>query len=211
MGFLQGRPWPRFIAGLIGLVGFQGTFRVGKGASSSFSLIGVSIGVSSLSGLTLQLSLGQKQGFTDVLLNLVSPLRSYTQHVLFSTASKQQGPVHLPLLRHIRTLELSGRLYTKVVLGPLQWFKALLTVYLARSLTISAIAFYIIAAYSIIDGARGSRLLILRQAPQTKRVGTSPSGPAVLLMAFMAIYRASSFQMPLYSSIIIQQAFYRAR
>ena len=138
-----------------------------------------------------------------MLLKLVGPLESYTQHILFSTASRQQGPFQLPLLRHIRTLELSGRLYTKVVLGPLRQYRALLTVYLAHSLTISAITFYIIAAYSIIDGVGGFRLLILRQALQTKRVGTSPSRPAVLLIAFTAICRASSFQISLYLSIII--------
>jgi hypothetical protein len=33
---------------------------------------------------------------------------------------------------------------------------------LARNLTISAITFYIIATYSIIDGIGGPRLLILR-------------------------------------------------
>ena len=62
----------------------------------------------------------------------------------------------------MRTLELSGRSYTKVILGPLWWFRALLTVYLAHNLTILAITFYITAARSIIDGAGGSRLLILR-------------------------------------------------
>jgi hypothetical protein len=45
----------------------------------------------------------------------------------------------------MRTLELSGRLYTRVILNPLQWYRALLTVYLACNLTISAIAFYITA------------------------------------------------------------------
>ena len=63
-----------------------------------------------------------------MLLKLVGSLKSYTQYVLFSTASRRQGPVHLPLLRHTRTLELSGRSYTKVVLGPLRWYRALLTV-----------------------------------------------------------------------------------
>ena len=140
----------------------------------------------------------------DVLLKLVRPLGSYTQYVSFSTASKRQGPVYLPLLRYIMTLELSGRSCTKVILGPLRQYRALLIVYLARSLTILAIAFYIIAAYSIIDGVGGSRLLILRQAPQTKRVGTSLSRLVVLLIAFTAIYRASSFQISLYLSIIIQ-------
>ena len=144
----------------MGLVSFQGTFRVGKGASSSsnsavtssLSSLVVTSSLSSLavtsssSSLTLQVSLGQKQGFIDVLLKLVSPLKSYIQHVLFSIASKQQGPVYLPLLRYIRTLELSGRLYTKVVLGLLQQCRALLTVCLARNLTILAITFHIIAA-----------------------------------------------------------------
>ena len=142
IGFFRGRPQLRFTAGLAGLVSLRGTSRVGKGASSLSSLAGAS----NSSSLTSQVFLGRKQGFIDVLLKLVRPLGSYTQHVLFSTASKQQGPVHLPLLRYIRTLELSGRLCIKVVLGPLRQYKALLTVYLARNLTILAIAFYIIAA-----------------------------------------------------------------
>ena len=146
-----------------------------------------------------------------MLLKLVRLLGSYTQYVLFSTASKQQGLVYLLLLRYIRTLELSRRLYTKVVLGPLRQYRALLIVCLAYSLTISAIAFCIAAAYSVINRAGGSRLLILGQAPQTKRVGTSLFGLAVLLMAFTAIYRASSFQISLHLSIIIQQALYKAR
>ena len=161
IGCFQGRPRLRFIVGLTGLVSSLGTSRVDGGASNSSS----SAVASSSSSLTLQVFSGQKQGFTDVLLNLVGPLGSYTQHVLFSTASKQQGPVYLPLLRHIRTLELSGRSYTKVVLGPLRQYRALLTVYLARSLTILAITFRITAARSVIDGVEGPRLLILRQAP----------------------------------------------
>jgi len=47
MGFLWGRPRPRFIAGLVGLVGFWGTSRVGKGASS-LSNSAVASGSSSL-------------------------------------------------------------------------------------------------------------------------------------------------------------------
>ena len=47
MGFLQGRPWPRFTVGLAGLVGFWGTSRVGIDASS----LSNSAGASSLSSL----------------------------------------------------------------------------------------------------------------------------------------------------------------
>ena len=68
----------------------------------------------------------------------------------------------MPLLRHIRTLELSGRLCTEVILGPLQWCRALLTAYLAHNLTILAIAFRITAAHSVMDGAGGSSLPIFR-------------------------------------------------
>ena len=58
MGFLRGRPWPRFIVGLVGLVGFWGTSRVGKNASSLSNLVGTSslsslAVASSLSSLTL--------------------------------------------------------------------------------------------------------------------------------------------------------------
>ena len=68
----------------------------------------------------------------------------------------------MQLLRHIKTLKLSKKLYTKVVLGLLQWCKVLLTAYLAYSLTISAITFRIAAAYSIIDGVKGSSLPIFK-------------------------------------------------
>ena len=99
------------MAGLVGLGGFQGTSKVGRGASILSSLadtpslsgllgasslsslantssLSSSAVASSLSSLTLQVFLGQKQGFTDVLLKLVGPLGSYTQYILFSTASK---------------------------------------------------------------------------------------------------------------------------
>ena len=93
IGFLQGHPRLRFTVGLVGLVGFQGTSRVGKGASSLSNLVvasglfGLAV-ASSSSGLTLWVFLGQKQGFTDVLLKLVGLLGSCTQHVSFSTASR---------------------------------------------------------------------------------------------------------------------------
>jgi hypothetical protein len=45
-GCFQGRPRPRFTVGIVGLVGFWGTSRVGKGASSSSN----SAGASGLSG-----------------------------------------------------------------------------------------------------------------------------------------------------------------
>ena len=49
MGFLWGRPRPRFIVGLVGLVSLQGTSIVGMGASS----LSKGRGVSSLSSLIL--------------------------------------------------------------------------------------------------------------------------------------------------------------
>jgi hypothetical protein len=38
MGCFWGRPQPRFTVGIVGLVGFWGTFRVGKGAFSLSNL-----------------------------------------------------------------------------------------------------------------------------------------------------------------------------
>ena len=188
-GYFQGHPQPRFIVGSIGSVSSLRAFKADRGASSLFNLTFAS----SSPGLTSWVSSGQKYNFTKVLLKLIGLLESYIQHISFSTASKRQGPVQLPLSRHTRTLELSKRSYTRVILSPLQQYRALLTVYLAYSLTISAIAFCIAAARSVMDGAGESSLFILRQAPQTRRVGTSPFRPAVLLTAFTAIYRASSF------------------
>ena len=98
----------------------------------------------------------------EVLLKLVGLLGSCTQYVSFSIASKWWGLVQLLLLCYIRTSELSGRLYTKVILNLLQWCRALLTVCLAHSLTISAIAFRITAAQSVMDKAGGFSLFILR-------------------------------------------------
>jgi len=63
IGFLRGRPRLRFTAGLVGLVGFWGTSRVGKGAFSLFNsavasgLSGLAV-ASSLSSLTLWVFLG---------------------------------------------------------------------------------------------------------------------------------------------------------
>jgi len=74
IGCFWGRPQLRFMVGIVGLVGFWRTSRVGKGASSLSSLA-VASGLSSLvvtsslsslavasslSGLTLWVSLGQK-------------------------------------------------------------------------------------------------------------------------------------------------------
>ena len=56
MGFLRGRPRPRFTVGLVGLAGFWGTSGVGISASSLSDLAGASslsnlAGTSSLSNL----------------------------------------------------------------------------------------------------------------------------------------------------------------
>jgi len=65
IGCFQGRPQPRFMVGIAGLVGFRRTSGVGKGASSSSnsavasSLSGLAV-TSSLSSLTSWVSLGQK-------------------------------------------------------------------------------------------------------------------------------------------------------
>ena len=62
MGYFWRRPRLRFIVGLVGLVGFWGTSRVGKGVSSSsnsavvFGLSGL-IDISSLSSLVVTSSL----------------------------------------------------------------------------------------------------------------------------------------------------------
>ena len=42
------------------------------------------------------------------------------------------------------------------------------------------------------DGNKASILVIYKYAPKTKKVGTIPSGPAELLIAFIAIYRLIS-------------------
>jgi hypothetical protein len=47
IGCFWGRPWLRFIAGLVGLVGLRGTSRVGRGASSSSGSVGASSSSSS--------------------------------------------------------------------------------------------------------------------------------------------------------------------
>ena len=47
MGFLRGRPRPRFMVGLVGLVGFWGTSRVGMGTSSLSNSAGASSSSSS--------------------------------------------------------------------------------------------------------------------------------------------------------------------
>jgi hypothetical protein len=48
------------------------------------------------------------------------------------------------------------------VLSLLQWYKALLIVYLTYNLIISAIAFYIITARFIINRVKGSKLFIYK-------------------------------------------------
>ena len=62
----------------------------------------------------------------------------------------------------------------------------------AHSLQISAIAFFTAFAYCVTVGEGASSLVIRGYTPNTSKVGTRPSRPAVLLRALNAICKATS-------------------
>ena len=93
-----------------------------------------------------------------------------------------------------------------LVCGPFCILRALAICHLACSFWISIIAFLMAAARYITKGNGASDLTIQGQALKTRSVGTRPSGPAMLLMALKAIYRAISLLISGISVIIIQQA-----
>jgi len=118
--------------------------------------------VSSLLGFS---SLGYRYSFTTIVLKLVGPLGSYTLYISPLILSNLNRLVYLLLclvlpLRYISTSKLRGRLWIIVTDGLFCWFSALLTCFFALILTISSIAFFIAAAYCIIEGASRLSLLI---------------------------------------------------
>ena len=80
---------------------------------------------------------------------------------------------------------------------------ALATYRSARSLRISAMAFFTAFAHYVTVGEGASSLVIRRYAPKTSKVGTKPSRLAVLLRALNAIYRAVSLSILGSSTIMI--------
>ena len=79
------------------------------------------------------------------------------------------------------------------VCGPFCCCSTSETWHLAWSLPISVMAALIAAACWVTDGAGGSVCEIHGNAPNTRSVGMSPSGPAVSLTAFTAICSLISF------------------
>ena len=77
------------------------------------------------------------------------------------------------------------------------------TCHSVHSLQISAIAFFTAFVRYITIGEGISSSAIYRYAPNTSKVGTRPSGPAVLLKALNAICKAISLLIPGSSTTII--------
>ena len=82
-------------------------------------------------------------------------------------------------------------------------FNASATCRSARSLRISAMAFFTAFARCVTVGEGASSSIIRGYAPNTSSVGTSPSGPAVSLRALNAICRAASLSIPGSSTTMI--------
>ena len=139
------------------LVGFSVSSWVGSSVSSL---------VSSSSASSLGSSgLSYRYGFTAIVLKSVGLLGSYTLHISLLILSSLNRPVYLPLClilpsRYISTSKLRGRLQIIVMDGLFCWFSILLTCFFALILTISSIAFFMAAAYCVVDSASGLSLLI---------------------------------------------------
>ena len=122
--------------------------------------------VGSSSGSLLGSSgLGCRYGFTVVVLKLVGPLGSYTLYISLIILSNLNRPVYLPLClvlpsHYISISKLREKSWIVVTDGPFRWFSALLTCFFALILAISSIAFFMAAAYYIINGVGRSSLLI---------------------------------------------------
>ena len=78
------------------------------------------------------------------------------------------------------------------MLGPFRIFNILATYYSAYSLQISIIAFFTAFIRCVTVDKSASSLAIYRYVPNTSKVGTRLSRPAVLLKALNTIYRATS-------------------
>src|SRR5436190_24348004 len=96
---------------------------------------------------------------------------------------------------HTSMGEFGGKLWIALVLGPFRVFDASAIWRSARSFCTSAIAFLIAFAHCVTDGDGASDLTIRGYALNMRSVGTSPSGPAVSLMALNAICSAMSLSM----------------
>ena len=140
----------------------RGALVAGSLASSS---VGSSVGSLAGSSSLDSSSSGCRYGFTVVVLKSVGPLGYCTLYISPLILSNLNRPVYLSLcpvlpLCYISMFKLRGRLWIIVTDGPFRWFSALLTCFLALIFVISSIAFFIAAAYYIIDSISGLSLFI---------------------------------------------------
>jgi hypothetical protein len=140
---------------------------------------------------------GCRYGLTIVDRKDVGPLGSLIVHVSPLTVSRLYGPSQCPAWPifpslHTKTGEFGSRSWTVSVFGLFRMLNALATCRSTRSLRISAMAFFTAFAHCVTVGEGASSSVIRRYAPNTSKVGTRPSGPAVLLRALNAICRAAS-------------------
>ena len=102
---------------------------------------------------------------TVIVLKSVGPLGSYILHVSPSISSSLNRPVYLPLCpvlpsRYISTSELTKSPWIALTDGPFRWFNAFSICLFALILNTSSIAFRTAVARCVVEGARGSKLLI---------------------------------------------------
>ena len=118
-----------------------------------------------------------------------------------------KGPLHpgfplSPLSLYVTTSESSGNFIIAVVFGPFFVCKASVSLRFDCMIRNSSIAFRIAIALFIINSDGGSIDVIRGYAPNTSSIRTSPSRPAVSLIAFTAIYRHVSSSIPSFFSSV---------
>ena len=136
-------------------------FNLQRGVVVISSLVGSlisSLNSSSFSSLLSSSGLGYRYSFTIIVLKLVGLLGSYTLYISLLILSNLNGLVYLPLclvlpLRHISMFKLRGRSWIIVTDGLFCQFSILLTYFFTLILIIYSIAFFIAAAYCVIEGA----------------------------------------------------------
>ena len=109
--------------------------------------------------------LSYRYSFITMVLKSIGLLGSCTLYISPLIPSNLNRLVHLLFYlvlpsRYISTSKLRGRSWIIVIDGLFCWFSVLLTYFLALILAISSIAFFMAAAYCVVDGAGRSSSLI---------------------------------------------------
>lgn len=145
-----------------------------------------SSGIVQISMLSIGSSSSWKNGLTTVVQKFVGPCSISNVHYFPSIARSRNGPVHPFFSLHTLTSDCSISYTVLRVEGPFCIASAFLIWRVALIYLNSCIVVRIVFDLWRIDCEGISLSDIRGYAPKARRVSTSPSGPAVLLAAFVA-------------------------